>query len=189
MPGTNTPAQMYDHTVIELSGRDLSYPLDFAAPQAAAEVLGVKQGGICSLNADGEFLTGLGEGVANEAVAGKAVMALIAIQGREEYDVLSDVGNFSGGVQSALVASGGYEIETTQFVADDYVPNEALTFGVDDGTTNNRGLITKAPAAYSDVNVVGVVSRKNRNTEYNKQVLAFWSVFCPPVNTAKYTAV
>lgn len=169
---------MFDHTVIELSGRDVSYPLDFAAPVNEAETVPVLQGGVCSLNADGKFVTGLGDGVANAAVDGKTVMGLIAIQGQEEFDVTSDVGNFSGGVQSALVCSGGYEIETTEFVADDYVPNEALTFGV----AAERGLITKAPAKYSDVNVIGVVSRKQKNNEYNKSVLAFWTVFCPPVN-------
>lgn len=182
MPGTNTPAQMFDHTVIELSGRSLTYPLDFAGPVSDAETIPVYQGGICSLNDAGEFVVGLGA-LDNEAQAdGKTIMGLIAIQGSEEYDVLSDVGNFSGGVQSALVASGGYEIETTEFVAANYVPNEALTFGVD----ANRGLITKAGANYSDVNVIGVVSRSEKANEYNKSVLGFWSVFCPPIKSAVY---
>lgn len=185
MPGTRQPGQMFDHTMIELSGRSLTYPLDFAAPVDYSDTVGVNQGGICSLNDAGNIVAGLGDGVANAAVAGKTVMPLIAIQGTQEFDVTSDVGNFSGGVQSALVASGGYEIETTEFKQDEvtpivYAPNDALTFGV----TTDRGLLVKAADAYSTENVVGVVSRGESTTEYNKQVLSFWTVFCPPVKTA-----
>jgi hypothetical protein len=184
---------MFDHTVIELSGRDIAYPLDFAAEGDENETLPVKQGGLCSLNDNGKFVTGLGDGVANEAMDGKAIMPLIAIQGKEEFDVRSDVGNFSGGVQSALVASGGYEIQTTEFVRGDaYLPNQTLTFGVDEtgtGGNNNRGLIDHSADAYSDQHLVGVVSRGENVTEYNKSVLAFWSVFCPPINSAVYAKV
>ena len=180
MPGTLTPGQMFDHTVIELSGRSLTYPLDFAAPADPTETIPVMQGGVCTLNDSGQFVTGLGDGIANAAVDGKTPMALFAIQGRDEFDANADVGNFSGGVQSALVASGGYEIETTEFVADTYLPNEALTFGV----ATERGLVAKAAAKYSTEQVVGVVSRGNSQNEYNKPVLAFWTVFCPAVNLA-----
>ena len=184
MPGTLTPGQMFDHTQIELSGRSLTYPLDFAAPADPDETIAVLQGGLCSLNADGQIVTGLGDSVANEVIAGKTPMGLIAIQGRDEFDANSDVGNFSDGIQSALVCSGGYEIETTEFEAGSYVPNEALTFGV----TTNRGLIVKAAANYSDQHVIGVVSRANKANEYNKQVLAFWSVYCPAVALTALTA-
>jgi len=179
MAGTHKPGQMFDHTQIELSGRSLTYPLDFGAPVAPAETVLVKQGGVCSLNASGQMVTGLGDGVGRGAVDGWTPMALIAIQGVEEFDVTSDYGNFSGGVQSGLVASGGYEIETTEFVAGTYLPNEPLTFGL----TTNRGKVEHAGAKYSDVQVLGVVSRAVKANEYDKDVLAFWSVFCPAVNS------
>ena len=184
MPGTYTPGQMFDHTEIELSGRSLSYPLDFAAPSDPTETVPVMQGGACSLNDDGQIVTGLGATGVVTAVDGKTPMCLIAIQGKEEYDVQSDIGNFSGGTQSALVASGGYEIETTEFVpagaGDEYLPNEPLTFA----TGADRGKFEKAPDKYSTAQVVGVVSRKVNVNEYGKSVLAFWSVFCPAVNAS-----
>ena len=180
MPGTLTPGQMFDHTEIERSGRSMSYPLDFIAPANNAETVPVLQGGACSLDANGQMVTGLGDGVANTAQDGLTPMCLIAIQGRNEFDANSDIGNFSGGTQSALVASGGYEIETTEFVAGTYLPNAPLTFGTD----ANRGLFAAAPAKYSTVQVVGVVSRPVTANENGKQVLAFWSVFCPAVNAS-----
>ena len=186
MPGTLTPGQMFDHTEIELSGRSMSYPLDFASQASQGETIPVMQGGLLTLDDNGQFVTGLGAGVANGPIDGKTPMALIAIQGRDEFDANSDVGNISGGVQSGLVASGGYEIDSTEFVADTYLPNEPLTFAVGEDVTAAayRGLITKAPAKYSTVQVMGVVSRGVRTNADEKQALAFWSVFCPAVNNA-----
>lgn len=187
MPGTLTPGQMFDHTVIELSGRSLTYPLDFAAPAEPTDDAAVLQGGICSLNAAGNIVTGLGDAV-NPTVADLGAltpMGLIAIQGRDEFDANSDVGNISGGVQSALVCSGGYEVQTTEFVADTYLPNEPLTWAYGETATpatDYRGLVTKAAATYSDNHLIGVVSRSEQPNEYNKSVLSFWTVFCPAVS-------
>ena len=188
MPGTLTPGQMFDHTGVELSGRDMMYPLDFSAPANPSEDTPVMQGGVCSVTAAGDIVTGLGDGVSNIKQAGITPMALFAIQGRDEFDANSDVGNFSGGVQGLLVASGGYEIQTTEFVKESggspvaYLPNEPLTFGLGD----DRGLVDKAPATYSDVQVIGVVSNAAgsdvNNNEYDKAVINFWTVFCPAVN-------
>ena len=188
MPGTLTPGQMYDHTEVELSGRSMMYPLDFNAPSDFNETIPVMQGGVCTVSAAGKIVTGLGDGVANTAQDGITPMALIAMQGRDEYDANSDVGNFSGGVQGLLVASGGYEIQTTEFVQESggspvtYLPNEPLTFA----TGEDRGKIAKAGDKYSLVQVIGVVSKASDGNlnEYNKPVLDFWTVFCPAVNNA-----
>ncbi len=181
MPGTLTPGQVFDHSQIELSGRSLMYPLDFAAAIKSGET--VYEGGVMTLNADGEFVAGLGDSVANEAVDGKAPMAIFAIQSSDAYDANSDIGNISGGVMSGLVATGGYEIQTTQYVSASYVPNELLSFGL----TSNRGKVTKAAAKYSDEHVIGVVSRANGVNEYNKAVLSFWTVFCPAIHPTATT--
>jgi len=184
MPGTLNPGQMFDNTEIELSGRSMSYPLDFAGPADPNDDTAVMQGGICSLSADGRIVAGLGGTTAATVQAGLTPMGLIAIQGRDEFDANSDVGNFSGGVQSVLVCSGGYEIETTEFATGTYLPNHALTFGVG----ADRGKVTLAGDNYSDVQVVGVVSRAVRANEYNKSVLAFWTTFCPAVAVTAVTA-
>lgn len=183
MPGTLTPGQMFDHTMIELSGRSTMHALDFAAAPAVGE-LGVG-GSVMTLNVNGQFVIGLGAGVANtQLFQHRAPMAIFAIQGTNEFDANSDVGNMAGGVQSGIVASGGYEIQTTEFVAGIYRANDLLTFA----TGANRGRVVLAKDNYSDCHVLGVVSRGvDMNTD-RQNVISFWTVFCPPVNTSKAPA-
>ena len=92
-----------------------------------------------------------------------------------------DVGNVSGGVGAGLVALGAYELQTTEFVADTYAPNDPLT--VDDGaiTPANAGKLTKG-TLYTDP-IVGVVSAGQTDSEHNATIkfLAFWPVWLPPV--------
>lgn len=183
MPGTLTPGQMFDHTMIELSGRSTMHALDFAAAPAAGEV--VFAGSVMTLNANGAFVSGLGAGVANtQLFQHRAPMAIFAIQGTNEFDANSDVGNASGGVQSGIVASGGYEIQTTEYVADTYRPNDLLTFAVG----ANRGKVDLAKDNYSDCHVLGCVSRGTETNADGKNVISFWTVFLPPVNTSRSPA-
>ena len=177
MPGTYEPTNIYDEVVIELSGRSMNYPLDFTADVAADEV--ITRGGVCTLDADGALVAGLGDGVANAAQDGLVPMPLFAIHASDSFITKSDLGNISGGKTPVLVATGGYEIETTGFDSDvTYEPNQALSFGL----TTLRGKIVPAAAKYSDEHVIGVVSKGTYASEYNVPVLAFWSVFCPAVN-------
>ncbi len=179
MAGTFEPGQMFDHTQIELSGRSMMNALDFAAPIQDGEK--VNEGGVITLNAEGKFVAGLGDSQDNEAIAGGITpMPLIAIQGTDAFDANSDKGNLSGGVQSGLVASGGYEIQTTEFVAGTYAVNSALTFAVED----DRGKITVADDAYSTQHVLGVTSRGVISNAYNISTLSFWTVFAPAVKTS-----
>jgi len=177
MPGTLTPGQMFDHSIIELSGRSTMHALDFAAAPASGET--VNRGGVMTLNANGEFVAGMGAGVANtQLFQHNAPMAIFAIQGTDEFDANSDIGNMSGGVQSGLVASGGYEIQTTEFVAKTYNPNDLLTFAVG----ANRGRVTIAKDNYSNCHCVGVVSRGVETNADNKSVLSFWTIYLPALN-------
>ncbi len=178
--GKFKPGQMFDHTQIELSGRSMMYALDFAAPADSAEDVVINEGGVITLNDSGNFVAGLGDGVANVAVAHNAPMALFAIQGINDFDANSDEGNISGGVMSGLVASGGYEIQTTEFVTGTYGVNDLLTFGV----TTNRGKIVLAADAYSTQHCFGIVSRGTDSNAYNKPVLSFWTTYLPAVKTS-----
>lgn len=176
MAGNLTPAQMFDHSLTELSGRATMHALDFSAAPAADEA--VNEGGVVTLDSNGQFVAGMGVGVANTTVyQHNAPMAIFAIQGTNEFDANSDVGNMSGGVQSGIVASGGYEIQTTEFVAGTYSPNDLLTFA----TGADRGDVTISADAYSDNHVVGVVSRGVENNADAQSVISFWTVFCPAV--------
>jgi hypothetical protein len=176
--GTLNPAQMIDHSLTELSGRSLMYALDFSAAPASGE--SVDQGGVMTLNSNGQFVAGLGAYDNTQIIDHNAPVAIFAIQGTNEFDANSDVGNMSGGVQSGLVATGGYEIQTTEFVAGTYAPNDTLTFA----TSTDKGKVTLSGAGYSAYHVCGVVSSGVSSNADSVSVLSFWTVWMPAYNAA-----
>lgn len=167
MPGTNVPGQMFDHELNVKKGWPSPYAVDYAAEYADGET-GVKAGMVITLDANGKFVRGM---------VSTGAMAIFALQNQSDFDVLSDLGNISGGVGSGLVAEGAYELQTTEFVADDYSPNDPLTVesvGADDGKLKKGTLYTDP--------IVGVVSTGQTDSEHNASIkfLAFWPVWLPP---------
>ena len=135
MPGTYTPGQMYDHELNPRKGWPSPYAVDYAAEYASG-VEDVYAGMCCSLDANGQFVKG---------VTGNA-MGVFIFQNQSDFDVRSDVGNIAGGVASGLVACGAYELQSTEFVADTYAPNDLLTV---ETAGANAGKLSKASAAYA----------------------------------------
>jgi hypothetical protein len=168
MPGTNVPGQMYDHELNVKKGWPSPYAVDYAAPYADGES-GVNAGMVVSLDANGEFVRGL---------ASTGAMAIFVLQNMSDFDVLSDVGNISGGVGSGLVAEGAYELQTTEFITGDYNPNDPLT--VEGVVADDIGKL-KVGTLYTDP-IVGVVSAGQSDSEHNANIkfLAFWPVWLPP---------
>lgn len=168
MPGTYTPAQMYDHELNVKKGWPSPYAVDYSAEYADGET-GVKGGMVISLDANGKFVRGL---------AGDGVMAIFALQNQSDFDVTTDVGNIAGGVGSGLAAAGAYELQSTEFVTDNYAPNDPLTVesvGDDDGKLKKGTL-------YTD-DIVGIVSAGQSDSEHNANIkfLAFWPVYLPKI--------
>jgi hypothetical protein len=163
MAGTFEPAQMFDHELNPLKGWPSPYAVDFEAEYADG-VTGVYAGMGCSLDANGNLVKGMSAGA----------MCIFIFQNRSDFDVLSDVGNIAGGVGSGLVACGAYELQSTEFDADTYAPNDALRVGAD-------GLLEKG-TVYTD-EIVGVVSRGQSDSEHDATIklLAFWPVWLPAV--------
>lgn len=159
MPGTNVPDQMYTNEFNAVKGFVDQHAVDKAAPVAAGVTF--RRGVALQLDPSGEFILG---------VAGNA-MAIFAMQGTEELDVGSDVGNMSGGIVSGLVAAGAYELETAQFDATSYPPNTPLRSGVD-------GKL-EIGVPYTDP-IVGVTSDGVITNEWGIDVLRFWPVWLPP---------
>jgi hypothetical protein len=161
---------MFDFELNQKKGWPSPYAVDYSAAYKAGES-GVKAGMVVSLDANGELVRGM---------SGDDAMAIFVLQNQTDFDVLSDLGNVSGGVGSGLVACGAYELQTTEFVTDAYVPNDLLT--VDDGgvTPANKGKLKKG-TKYSDP-IVGVVSAGQTDSEHNATIklLAFWPVYLPP---------
>jgi hypothetical protein len=158
---------MFDFELNQKKGWPSPYAVDYSAAYKAGEA-GVKAGMVVSLDSNGELVRGM-------SAAG--AVAIFALQNQTDFDVLSDVGNVSGGVGSGLVALGAYELQTTEFVADTYAPNDPLTV---EAAGDDKGKLKKASALYAE-DVVGVVSTGQTDSEHNATIklLAFWPVWLP----------
>jgi len=166
---------MFDHNIDVLKGPSLMHRLDYSA--AVAAVPGdIYEGSLMSLvsaaGADqGKFTVGCPAGT-----DGVYPMPIFALQGVNDFDANSDVGNISGGVMSGVVATGGFEIATTEFDAGGtYVPNALLT-----PDTVTAGYVTDLGAApYGALPVVGCVSKPPAVNADGKSMLSFWTMFLP----------
>ncbi|HUU96401.1 MAG TPA: hypothetical protein VM487_11725 [Phycisphaerae bacterium] len=170
MPGTLVPGQMFDHELNEKKGWPSPYAVDYSAAYAAG-VTGALAGSVVSLDLNGAFVRGL-------PTAGG--MAIFLLQNQSDFDVSSDVGNISGGVGSGLVACGAYELQTTEFVAAVYAPNDRLT--VENSAVSADYGKLKAGTEYVD-DIVGVVSAGQTDSEHSASIkfLAFWPVWLPQI--------
>lgn len=167
--GTMTPSQMYDHSLVTVKGPGRLTRLDYHAAPKTGE--SIQEGAACSIDSDGELIAGVPAGS-----AGNRPMPMFAIQYTDAFDANSDVGNISGGYQSAVVAVGGFEIQTTEYVEDTYAPNDLLTAA----TGGNAGKVEKASGVPYDAEViVGCISKGNETNRDGVSVLTFWTMFLP----------
>lgn len=167
--GTLSPSQMYDHTLTVVKGPSLIHRLDFHAPPLSTE--DINPGMVMSLNASGQFVAGCAAGAVHNRP-----MPVFSIQGINDFDANSDIGNISGGVMSGVVATGGFEIETTEFVAGVYVPNDLVA----PATGGDVGKVRRSnESPYQNTPIVGVVSTGTSTNTDGKSVLRFWTVYLP----------
>ena len=163
MAGNLTPSQNYDHVLNVVSGSDDMHDLQYYAAPATDEDF--VKGSLVYVDSSGNLAAG---GAAN-------AMPMWAITGVDDFDANSDVGNISGGVVSCFVATGGYEIFTTEFRSTDtYVPNQLLT-----ADTVTAGYVMAASATYNDTVIVGCVSQGVQTDVYTQSILYFWTMFIP----------
>lgn len=166
MPGTLVPSQNFDHLLEVVSGKDGMHDLQFVAAPGTGEAF--VKGSLVYVDPTTGTL---------KAGGGATYMPMWAITGVNDFDANGDVGNMAGGHVSAYVATGGYEIFTTEFVAGVYAPNDLLTYA----TGDDAGKVKKSAALYSAAAVVGVVSSGTATEMYNQSVLYFWPCFQPAV--------
>ena len=170
MPGTFSPAQMFDFELNQKKGWPSPYAVDYSAAYATG-VTGAAAGSVISLDSSGNLVRGLSE---------DGAMAIFLLQNQSDYDVRSDVGNISGGVGSGLVACGAYELQTTEFVTATYAPNDRLTVENSE-VSDDYGKLT-AGVEYTDP-IVWIVSSGQADSEHDASIalLSFWPVWLPPV--------
>jgi hypothetical protein len=106
-------------------------------------------------------------------------MPLFAKGSYNDWDTRADYGNVAGGKMNFLVATWGWELETTEYAEAerlDFDPNQPLTV-VNDGS-DDTGKVIPTTLATTDL-VVGVVSDGLVTNEYGKSCVRFWSVWMP----------
>lgn len=198
------PNQMFTYELNPLKGWPSPFALDKVANLSASETdpTLVKAGMVVSLDSNKTFVRGLGV-----PTRLKAAMPVYLLNSATDYDVVGDDGNIVGAIpwssnnytvvqgvvtantyvrarMSGLVATGGYELETTAYVTTtNFATGDLLS---DDAT--NPGLLNNV-AALSEYNgkagttICGVVSDGVAANSNGVSVLAFWPVFLPPIAT------
>lgn len=174
------PRQMTAFTLNALKGWPSPAAVDFhttfdAAALAAGTIL---PGSVVHVSAAGQYKLGVGT---------LKVMPLYMFSASDDADVINQAGDPSTergvwvpinptGQAMALVAVGAYELVSTAFVADTYVPNDHLTSKLLPDATAGK---LKKGVVYTDT-IVGVVSRGLVDNGYGFQALAFWPWYIPP---------
>lgn len=173
------PDQMFEHGLDVKKGWFGMTSLDHSAKMASSVAYDVPAGRVVHLNANGAFEPGVA----------LTQMGVFLIAGSNAADV-SNPGTTAGGkfmhqaisptgVVSGLVATGGYEIATTEFVSNlTYAPNELLRAPVSGGSTV-EGVLTNASVTQYVTAVCGVVSSGKATNHNGVSTLSFWPVYLP----------
>jgi hypothetical protein len=165
MPGTIVPAQSFDHELNALKGWPSPYGLDKSA-QAGAGVTGIKAGMVISLNSLEKFKRGCINGE----------MPIFAFPNQTDFDVDGDRGNIIGGNVMGLVATGGYEFESTEYMGAGFAPNVPLM--AHNTADADQGKLKITTLGSSEM-IVGICSKAPYLNDHGKNFLRFWPVFLP----------
>ena len=194
------PTQMFTNTLDAIKGWFHEAALDHSAGMSgvvqkdnAGVELEFKQGTACSLDADGNLTIGVGG----------TDVAIFLLNSEDDPDVAN--ASFAGsgewvavgpsGQLSGLVATGGYELESTEYKDAAYAPGDTLDCPVAGQGSNaahaDAGKL-QAGDAYVDA-IVGVVSKKqvassasgHVKNSHGQSVLRFWSVWLPACTDCK----
>ena len=177
-------AKMTGHMGVAVKGPAPNWRAEYAAEGADVNQE-IHEGSLISLNTDGKFVLGCEAGT-----AGRRYMPMWSCKDISNAGVVQFGGNVFAGYYHGLVATGGFEIETSEFVppatsSDKYVYNDLLkpapSIKDEDGKEIGIGKVTKAAGdAYGAFPVVGVVSRPPQtNKTCECQTIRFWTMFLP----------
>ena len=187
-----TPSQMFENFLEPLRGWYEDGALVYTAKLASNLHANCRPlpGRCVSLNSSGAMVMG---------IASLAAMPMFIFQGRDAFDVSTphegttpsgyfvSKAIFPKGMITALVATGGYELSTTEYdTTRSYAPNQLLTaWGTESGQEANWGRLTNVKNAanaaivlYVDP-VCGVVSSGVGKNEYGVPTLSFWTAYLP----------
>lgn len=176
----NAPDLMFEHGLDVKKGWFDMASLDYSAKLSPSISFDVKRGRVVHVDASGNFVPGVS----------KTNVAIFLLNGSTDADV-ANPGTTAGGKfmhlavaptgkLSGLVATGGYEISTTEFDADQsYEPGDLLTATTTATPASTDGVLTNDGVVQYVDPVVGVVSSGATTNHNGIQALSFWSVWLP----------
>ena len=181
------PDLMFEHGLDVKKGWFDMASLDYSAKLASAVTYDVPRGRVVTLAKES------GKDVFVPGLSATGV-AIFLLNGSTDADVSNPgttaAGNFMhqavspSGKLSGLVATGGYEIATTEYVktannvAVTYAPGDLLTAPTTGGAAV-EGVLTKASAVQYVNPVCGVVSSGAVKNHNGVDTLSFWCVYLP----------
>jgi len=177
-----------DHVAVIAHGAHPEYRLEIDAPisiESGASGSAIRQGSLVSLNTSGAYILGIGEATSGTTI--NYPVPAISLKNANDPDVTAGTTGSSyktttyaavGGKITAIPCTGGYEIETTEFVpSSNYKPGDALT-----GSGGYICLASTPAFATSGSAIVGFVSHVPvLNKTVGAQVLGFLTSYIPPV--------
>jgi len=181
------PTQMFVHTLNPLKGWPSQTALDIGGKLHSAVTIDPLFAGRCVhvASLDPPTVTGgLNTPRYKTGVTGTK-MGIFLFQNSNDPDVTNDGGTdwyaiVPTGVILGLVATGAYELETTEYdTALTYAPNEPLRAISADTDATTGGRLTNAGFVFGTTAYVGVVSRGTFTNAYGRSALAFWPVYAP----------
>jgi len=177
--------QSYDNELNGVKGWFSPYALDKTADLAATSDEFVA-GRVYSLNASGNLVRGLIdnamplfgfskiEGFTGAGPAGQMANLSTHMSGRFYGD--QAIQGTAAERVLCLVATGGYELETTEFTDAAYAPNALLT-AQDENAGATSGVVEAG--TFGADTICGVVSDGTATNNFSKSVLRFWPVYLP----------
>ena len=167
-------AKMTGHMCVAVKGPAPNWRAEFAAEGADVNEE-IHEGSLISLDEHGKFILGCPAGS-----KGWRPMPMWSCKDSSNAGVVQFGGNVFAGYYHGLVATGGFEIETSEFdTAATYKCNHLLKPGTDGKITNTYTGTTYADA-YGTFPVVGIVSRPPQdNKTCECKTIRFWSTFLP----------
>lgn len=174
------PALPFEHGFDVKKGWFDMAALDYDAKLSSNVSFVVPRGRVVHLNSNGEFEMG----------AHNTGVAVFLLNGSEDADVSNPgttaAGNFMHqavaptGKLSGVVATGGYEIDNTEFDSSrTYTPGDLLTAVADNSDATTGGRLTNENVTQFEQPVVGVVSSGKHKNHNGVQTLSFWCVWLP----------
>lgn len=178
----NAPDLMFEHGLDVKKGWFDMASLDYSAKLSSSVTFDVPRGRAVFVNNNGDFVPGVHE----------TNVAIFLLNGSTDADV-ANPGTTAGGKfmhlavaptgkMSGLVATGGYEISTTEFVtSNDYNPGDLLTATKNHASNpaSTDGRLTNYSVTQFVNPVVGVVSSGAATNHNGISALSFWCVWLP----------